>query len=85
MPFAPERLLAELEGDPQVRHLGTFNQVEHPLRGTVRGVNRPVRFDGDNDSAFLPPPAMGEHSDEILVELGLDKQRIGELRARKII
>ncbi len=85
VPFAPERLLAELEGDPQVRHLGTFNQVEHPLRGTVRGVNRPVRFDGDNDSAFLPPPAMGEHSDEILVELGLDKQRIGELRARKIV
>ena len=85
VPFAPEHLLAELEGDPQVRHLGTFNQVEHLLRGTVRGVNRPVRFDGDNNSAFLPPPAMGEHTNEILVELGLDPQRIGELRARNIV
>ena len=85
VPFAAERLLAELEDDPQVRHLGTFNEVGHPVHGTVRGVNRPVRFDGDNDSGFLPPPAMGEHSDEILGELGLDGRRIGELRSRKII
>ena len=85
VPFAAEHLLAELEDDPQVRHLGTFNEVEHPVHGTVRGVNRPVRFDGDNHSGFLPPPAMGEHSDEILGELGLDGQRIGELRSRKII
>ena len=85
VPFAAERLLAELEDDPQVRHLGTFNEVGHPVHGTVRGVNRPVRFDGDNDSGFLPPPAMGEHSDEILGELGLDNRRIGELRSRKII
>ena len=85
VPFAAERLLAELEDDPQVRHLGTFNEVGHPVHGTVRGVNRPVRFDGDNESGFLPPPAMGEHSDEILGELGLDNRRIGELRSRKII
>jgi len=55
------------------------------VRGTVRGVNRPVRFDGDNHSGFLPPPALGEHTDEILGELGLDGRRIGELRSRKII
>jgi len=85
VPFAAERLLAELQDDPQVRHLGTFNEVEHPVRGTVRGLNRPVRYDGDNRSGFLPPPALGEHTDEILGELGLDGRRISELRFRKII
>lgn len=85
VPFAPERLLAELEHDPQVKHLGTFNEVTHPERGVYRGINRPVRFDGDNRSAFLPPPAEGEHTDEILREAGFDDAGIAALRAEKLI
>jgi len=66
VPFAPEHSLSELGDDPQVKHLGTFNRVEHPVRGTSRGINRPVRFDGDNRSAFLAPPEPGEHTNQIL-------------------
>jgi crotonobetainyl-CoA:carnitine CoA-transferase CaiB-like acyl-CoA transferase len=85
VPFAPEHRLAELEHDPQVRHLGSFNEIRHPQCGATRGVNRPVRFDGDNRSAFLPPPALGEHTDEVLRELGLGAREISELRARGIV
>lgn len=85
VPFAPEHLLAELERDPQVRHLGTFNEVRHRTRGTVRGINRPVRFDGDNRSAFLPPPDVGEHTDEILRECGVSEEQLSQLRMHKVI
>ena len=85
VPFAPEHLLAELENDPQVRHLGTFNEMHDPLHGKVRGINRAVRFDGDNDSAFLPPPQPGEHTDEILGELGLSAADIEGLRSKNIV
>ena len=85
VPFAAERLLAELESDPQVRHLGTFNEIEGPAGERVRGLNRPVRFDGDNQSAFRAPPALGEHTDEVLREAGIPQQRIDALRSRNII
>ncbi|MCC6531113.1 MAG: CoA transferase [Burkholderiales bacterium] len=85
VPFAVERSLAELEDDPQVRHLEAFNRIEDEVHGCVRGINRPVRFDGDNRSAFLPPPAIGEHSGAILAELGIDPASLADLRSRKII
>ncbi len=85
VPFASEQLLAELENDPQVRHLDIFNSIEHPERGTQRGLNRAIRFDGDNQSAYLPPPSLGEHTGDILQELGLNAADIDALRSRKII
>jgi crotonobetainyl-CoA:carnitine CoA-transferase CaiB-like acyl-CoA transferase len=39
-----------------------------------------VRYDGDNRSGFLPPPGLGEHTDEVLAEVGIAGERIAELR-----
>ena len=81
IPFAPERTIAELEEDPQVKHLEVFNETRSAhFGGAVRGVNRPVRFDGDNRSGFLPPPGLGEHTDCVLEGLGIGRERIAELR-----
>ncbi len=85
VPFASEKALAELENDPQVRHLGIFNQIEHPVRGTQRGLNRALRFDGDNQSAYLPPPSLGEHTAEILTELGFSAVDMEAMRAKGMI
>ena len=85
VPFAPENTLSELEQDPQVQHLKTFNQIADRTGQIVRGVNRAVRFDGDNESAFLPPPDLGEHTGDILAELGISQAEVSELRNRKVI
>ncbi|MES2534942.1 MAG: CaiB/BaiF CoA-transferase family protein [Pseudomonadota bacterium] len=85
VPFAPERTLNELETDAQVQHLGTFAAVDEAAYGSSRVPNRAQRYDGDNRSVFRPPPDIGEHSDEVLTELGMDAAAIAALRARGIV
>jgi len=85
VPFAPENTFADLQDDPQLKHLGAFNTMEHPKFGTIRGVNRPLRFDGDNRSDFAHTPRLGEHTDAVLGNLGVSKDRIEELRAGGIL
>jgi glutathione S-transferase len=47
VPHAPIHRVSEVDQDPQVRHLGLFYQTEHPERGTMRAIHRPVLIDGD--------------------------------------
>jgi crotonobetainyl-CoA:carnitine CoA-transferase CaiB-like acyl-CoA transferase len=68
--YAPVNTAEDVLDDPQVRHLGTFVDVEHPTIGPVKLVRRPVRFDGSRDDQPLrPPPMLGEHTQEVLAEL----------------
>lgn len=85
VPFAPERTLGEIESDEQVRHLKTFAPVDEQAYGSSRVPNRAQRYDGDNRSVFRPPPDAGEHTDELLAELGLDAQAIAALREKRIV
>ncbi|KDD53178.1 CoA-transferase family III protein [Bordetella bronchiseptica OSU553] len=81
VPAAPERLLDELADDAQVRHLEVFQQLRHPRHGPVTAANRAIRFDGDNHSAFAPPPAFGEHTLEVLAQAGFGAEDIERLHA----
>lgn len=85
VPFAPERRLQDLPDDPQVRHLDMFYAIEHPQQGTVRAAHRPVRFDGDHRSDFLPPPVLGEHTREVLREAGLSADEIDRMAQAGVI
>jgi crotonobetainyl-CoA:carnitine CoA-transferase CaiB-like acyl-CoA transferase len=85
VPYAPVLNVQEVIDDPQVQHLGTFYQVRHPSEGEVWGVYPPLRFDGERPSAMTAPPVLGEHTDEVLRELGFAAQEIAELRTRKVV
>ncbi len=85
VPFAPELRLEELENDPQVQFLEVFGEVTHAHLGTVKSANRPIRYDGNNRSNFTAPPALGEHTQEVLRQAGLTDERIAELRLSGVI
>jgi len=85
VPFAPERTLSEVEADEQVKYLGTFTGVDARQYGTNRVPNRAQRYNGENCSAFRPPPGLGEHNSELLEELGLNTQAIAALSSKGII
>ncbi len=84
-PYAPEHEIQDLEQDPQIAHLGVFYETEHPRYGRIKGPHRPVRVDGSREIDFRPPPALGEHTDEVLRESGLAAEQIDRLRRSGVI
>ena len=86
VPHAPINALDEVFDDPQVRHLDTFAEASRPGKGRQRFARRPVRFDRSRrDQRLEPAPLLGEHTDEILGELGYDPAAISGLRRREVV
>ena len=84
LPFAPVNAIPDVFNDPQVRHLGTFSEVEHPVEGRVVGIQCPISIDGVR-STLMAPPVLGEHTDEVLAELGYSETEISALRAASAV
>ena len=85
VPYAPIYDVTEVRDDPQVVHQGMFSKMRHPIEGDVLGIAPPVRFDGRRPGEMTAPPVVGEHSAEILAELGRTADQIAELKAAKVV
>ncbi|MBN9472498.1 MAG: CoA transferase [Burkholderiales bacterium] len=77
VPHAPVLTLPEVIEDPQVKHLGTFTDIRHPLHGVQKTIRRPVRYDGQrDDQPLMPAPDLGEHSAEVFRAVGMSDEEI---------
>lgn len=86
VPYAPINTLPDVFDDPQVKHLDTFFEVEHPVEGKQTFSRRAVYIDGSrDDQPKNPPPQLGEHTAEVLSELGLDEAAVAALRDRGVV
>ncbi len=73
--------LHEVFADPQNIDQKITASIDHPGHGPVEMLTTPLRIDGAVPPLRLPSPALGEHTDAILAELGLPPDRIAALRA----
>jgi crotonobetainyl-CoA:carnitine CoA-transferase CaiB-like acyl-CoA transferase len=85
VPAAPINSLDEVFVDPQVRQYGFPIEVEHPRMGKMKLIGNAVDMSRTPPSIERPPPTLGEHTEEILAELGYDNGAIAELRKNQII
>jgi crotonobetainyl-CoA:carnitine CoA-transferase CaiB-like acyl-CoA transferase len=72
--------------DPHTEARNMVETVEHPTIGALKMLGIPFKFSDTECSVRMPPPLLGQHTDEVLEkELGLDAQSIAKLRAEKVL
>jgi crotonobetainyl-CoA:carnitine CoA-transferase CaiB-like acyl-CoA transferase len=85
VPVVPLYNMAEVLSDPQVRHLDLIEELAHPQAGKLQFVGGPVRYGELTKEPSTPPPLVGEHTVEILKELGHGQSAIDELTLAGIV
>ncbi len=86
VPAGPINSLAEVFDDPQVRERGMVTRWQHSIGTPFDLVSSPLKLSRTPVRCELPPPTMGQHTDDILREvLGYSVAQIAELRAAQVI
>jgi crotonobetainyl-CoA:carnitine CoA-transferase CaiB-like acyl-CoA transferase len=83
--WAPVQTLEEVVADPQAEAAGSFCEVPLPDGGTTRMISSPVDFSGTPWQPRSPVPEHGQHTEEVLLELGYDWEAIGALKEKGVI
>jgi CoA:oxalate CoA-transferase len=92
IPCAPVRSVAEVAADPELERRRMLIDSESAARGKIKVMGTPLNFtdaktrdDSPDDRQLLPPPALGEHTAEVLATVGIDEAELSRLRASGII
>src|SRR5690242_1806052 len=80
VPSGPIYRMNEVFDDPQVKHLGIAQAVEHPKLGRIELVGQAVTLSRTPSRLYSATPERGEHTDEVLREIGYDDKAIAALR-----
>lgn len=85
-PCGPVNSLKDTFNDPHIKAIGLVQTVKHPIGGDVNIVGPPVQYSEGGNCIRLPPPTLGQHTDEILKEiLGFDDENIDYLKKNNIV
>jgi formyl-CoA transferase len=84
IPCGPILSMKELADEPSLRATGTVVEVDHPTRGKYLTVGNPIKL-SDSPTEVTRSPLLGEHTDEVMAELGYTPEEIQALRAEKVI
>ena len=85
IPCGSVRNLQELFADPQIHAREMVAQLEHATIGQLRVLGVPVKLSDTPGAVRTPPPRLGEHTDAVLHDLGLNAAAIADLRRQKVI
>ena len=76
--------MKEIAHDPALRASGSVVEVEHKERGTYLTVGSPIKF-SDFTPEITGSPLLGEHTDDVLAELGYDADAIAKMHADQVV
>ncbi len=85
VPSAPILTLDRVAAEPQTEASGMLIAAKHPRVPEYRAVGLPIKWDGERPGVSRVPPLLGEHTAEVLAELGYDEATIEELAARHVV
>lgn len=80
VPAGPIYNMAQVYEDPHVRDREMLVELEHPVAGKIKNIGIPVKLSLTPGQIRRPAPLLGQHTDEVLVWLGLDPSEIARLR-----
>jgi len=84
IPAAPINTVAEAVSAAQTHARGLIVQLEHPTIGTAKSIANPIRFSATPASYRLPPPLLGEHTEEVLRSLGYSGEEVSRISASQM-
>jgi crotonobetainyl-CoA:carnitine CoA-transferase CaiB-like acyl-CoA transferase len=85
IPCGPIYTIDQVFKDPQVLHQKMFLEVDHLRAGKIPMTGLPVQLTENPPQVYLPPPTLGEHTEEVLEKLGFLREEIEHLFAEKIV
>ncbi len=80
IPCGPILSMTEIAAEPSLRKTGTVVEVDHPTRGKYLTVGNPIKL-SDSPTDVTRSPLLGEHTDEVMAELGYTPDQVAQLRA----
>jgi crotonobetainyl-CoA:carnitine CoA-transferase CaiB-like acyl-CoA transferase len=85
VPCAPALTRSQVLNHPQIIASGTLIEIDHPISGRLRQARPPASFERTPASIRFGAPRLGEHTDEILLEIGYTSTQIESLRGAGVI
>ncbi|KAJ3071217.1 hypothetical protein HDU98_005663 [Podochytrium sp. JEL0797] len=85
LPCGPVNNISQTFAHPQVLHREMVAEVVHPTAGKINLVGIPVKYSSTKPSIRLPPPLLGQHTEEILTELEYSRTEIAELKNSMVV
>jgi len=85
VPVGPVNDIAEILSDPHVRARRLVGSFDYPEVGEFKALAIPYKFLGWDNPEIGAPPTLGQHTEALLAELGLSRERIAELREKRAI
>lgn len=83
--WAPVQTMDQAIVDPQARQMGWFTTLEHPEHGAFETLDTPFKVYGTDTGARGPAPDPGQHTFDVLTELGIGEERIADLAAAGVL
>ena len=85
VPAGPILTYPQVLEDEHAIARGMVMEIEHPEAGRIKSLGSPIKLSKAQANGVLPPPLLGQHTDEALADLGIEPERLAGLRERGVV